>query len=43
MTFLRVSQEGCVKSRTNTKKIVSKIVDFMESKFFSESAALCLS
>ncbi len=41
MTFLRVSQEGCVKSRANTKKIVLKIVDFMESKFFREDAPLC--
>ncbi len=41
MTFLRVSQEGCVKSRANTKKKGSEIVDFMESKFFREDAVLC--
>lgn len=41
MIFLRVSQEGCVKRRVNTKKTVLKIVDFMESKFFREDAALC--
>lgn len=41
MTFLRGTQELFVKSRTNTKKKASEIVDFMESKIFSEGMLLC--
>jgi hypothetical protein len=41
MIFLRVSQEGYVKSRSKIKKKTPEIVDFMESKFFSEGTLLC--
>lgn len=41
MTFLRGTQGRFVKSSANTKKRGGEIVDFMESKFFSENIALC--